>query len=285
MEWVETTGRTLEEAQDAALDQLGVDELDAEFEVLEEPKLGLFGRVRSEARVRARVRPSSPPAKDERRQRRRRPGAAEAPCAPESAPAPAERSSAVAPADTAGRAVAPAKTEHSRRAQAPSARRQGGQMDNDVTLTQQAEAASAFLAGLVSAIGGGSSKVEVHEIDDNTVEVAVVGDQLGLLIGPSGATLSAVQDLTRTAVQRSTGSRNGRIMVDVGGYREKRRSALERFTRQIAAQVVETGQRKILEPMQAADRKVVHDTVNTIEGVATLSEGEEPRRRVVIEPA
>ena len=158
-------------------------------------------------------------------------------------------------------------------------------MDNDVTLTQQAEAASAFLGGLVAAIGGASDKVEVREIDENTIEVAVLGDQLGLLIGPNGATLAAVQDLTRTAVQRSTGSRNGRIMVDVGGYREKRRSALERFTRQIASQVVETGQRKILEPMQAADRKVVHDTVNTIEGVMTASEGEEPRRRVVIEPA
>ena len=60
MEWVETTGRTLEEAKDAALDQLGVDEQDAEFEVLEEPKSGLFGRLRSEARVRARCGPPSP---------------------------------------------------------------------------------------------------------------------------------------------------------------------------------------------------------------------------------
>ncbi|MDP9403552.1 MAG: single-stranded DNA-binding protein [Actinomycetota bacterium] len=150
-------------------------------------------------------------------------------------------------------------------------------------LAQQAEAATEFLAGLVGAIAG-VGRVEVHEIDEHTVEVAVVGDGLGLLIGPSGATLAAVQDLTRTAVQRRTGGRNGRIMVDVGGYREKRRSALERFTREIASQVLETGQRKVLEPMQAADRKVVHDTVNSIDGVATASEGEEPRRRVVIQP-
>lgn len=279
MEWVETTGRSLEEAQDAALDQLGVDELDAEFEVLEEPKLGLFGRVRSEARVRARIRPNSPPAKDDRRQRRRRPGGAD------SGPADSgETTPAVAPA----RATKPArrpKTEQPPRVAQGSSGRRGGQMENDVSLTQQAEAAANFLGGLVDAVGGGTGTVEIHEIDENTVEVAVVGDQLGLLIGPNGATLAAVQDLTRTAVQRSTGSRNGRIMVDVGGYREKRRSALERFTRQIATQVVETGQRKILEPMQAADRKVVHDTVNSIEGVATVSEGEEPRRRVVIEPA
>lgn len=281
MEWVETTGRTLEEAQDAALDQLGVDELDAEFEVLEEPKLGLFGRVRSEARVRARVRPSSPPAKEDRRQRRRRPSEE----ASSSAASPEDDSAAVPPAQATTPPMEQPRTQTPRKAHVPSGRRQGVQMDNDVTLTQQADAAAAFLKGLVTAIGGGSEKVEVREIDENTVEVAVLGDQLGLLIGPNGATLAAVQDLTRTAVQRGTGSRNGRIMVDVGGYREKRRSALERFTRQIASQVVETGQRKILEPMHAADRKVVHDTVNTIEGVVTASEGEEPRRRVVIEPA
>src|SRR3954447_24203528 len=72
VEWVETTGRSIEEAKDAALDQLGVDEQDAEFEVIEDAKLGLFGRIRSEARVRARVRPTRPRAKDEGRERRRR---------------------------------------------------------------------------------------------------------------------------------------------------------------------------------------------------------------------
>src|SRR2546429_6920775 len=72
MEWVEVTGRTLEEAKEAALDQLGVDEQDAEFEVLEEPRAGLFGRLRSEARVRARVLPTAPRPKVERRERRKR---------------------------------------------------------------------------------------------------------------------------------------------------------------------------------------------------------------------
>ena len=72
MEWVETTGRTIEDAKEAALDELGVDESDAEFEVLEEARAGLFGRLRSEARVRARVRPTAPRAKEDRRDRRRR---------------------------------------------------------------------------------------------------------------------------------------------------------------------------------------------------------------------
>src|SRR5438309_6507642 len=74
MEWVEVTGRTVEEAKDAALDQLGVDESDAEFEILEEPRAGLFGRLRAEARVRARVSPTAPRPKLERRRRRRERG-------------------------------------------------------------------------------------------------------------------------------------------------------------------------------------------------------------------
>src|SRR2546421_11225819 len=72
MEWVETTGRSVEEAKEAALDRLGVGEDDAEFELLAEPKSGLFGRIRTEARVRARVRPTRPRPKDDRRERRRR---------------------------------------------------------------------------------------------------------------------------------------------------------------------------------------------------------------------
>src|SRR5580658_9412901 len=72
MEWVETTGKTVDEANEAALDELGVDETDAEFDVLAEPGIGLFGRLRSEARVRARVRPTAPRAKEDRRDRRRR---------------------------------------------------------------------------------------------------------------------------------------------------------------------------------------------------------------------
>ena len=73
MEWVETTGKTIEEAKEAALDQLGVDESEAEFEILEEAKNGLFGRVRREARVRARVEPTRPRPKADRRERRRKP--------------------------------------------------------------------------------------------------------------------------------------------------------------------------------------------------------------------
>ena len=156
-------------------------------------------------------------------------------------------------------------------------------MGEDVPIEQQAEVAKEFLTGLVERFGA-TATVEVRPIDEETIELAIVGDDLGLLIGPKGQTLGAVQELARTVVQRKTGGRNGRLLVDVGGYRQARREALERFTRQVADEVKASGRARGLEPMSPADRKVVHDTANGIDGVSTTSEGEEPRRRVVIVP-
>jgi spoIIIJ-associated protein len=277
MEWVETTGRTVEEAKDAALDQLGVDEEDAEFEVMEEPRHGLFGRLRTEARVRARVRPNRPRPKEDRRDRRRRNRATAR------TQTPGDDRPSDGPPDGPPAQPAPAPP---RQAPAPRAdlKPEGAKMDQDVPLSEQAEVATDFLEGLLAAFRA-EGEVAVHEVDDETVELAITGADLGLLIGPSGSTLTAIQEITRTVVQRQTGGRNGRLLVDVGGYRQKRKEALTRFTESVAAQVRETGVSKALEPMHAADRKVVHDTVNGLEGVRTTSEGEEPRRRVVISPS
>jgi spoIIIJ-associated protein len=156
-------------------------------------------------------------------------------------------------------------------------------MEESLTLEEQGEAAAQFVAGLVREFGL-RAEVGFSELDEDTVQVAAVGDDLGLLVGPRGATLAAVQDLARTFVQRQSENRTDRILVDVGGYREKRAAALRRFTEGIAAEVVESGTERALEPMSPADRKVVHDTVNEIDGVATRSEGTEPARFVVIQP-
>jgi spoIIIJ-associated protein len=153
----------------------------------------------------------------------------------------------------------------------------------DVALDEQGDVAREFLDGLVERMGL-EAGVAVAQPEDDTIELNLEGTDLGLLIGPKGATLLAIQDLTRTVVQRKTSAANGRIMVDVSGYRRKRKDALTRFSRQVAEEVRTTGTRRVLEPMSAADRKIVHDTVNDIEGVMTASEGEEPRRRVVIMP-
>lgn len=151
----------------------------------------------------------------------------------------------------------------------------------DQAVEREDEVATRFLSGLLDAFGL-TATVERRQLEEDTTEVAVQGEGLGLLIGQRGQTLMAVQELTRTVVQRSLPAGHGRIVVDVGGYRQARRAALERFTRSVADEVLANGVAKVLEPMPPADRKVVHDTVNAIPGVATLSEGEEPRRRVVI---
>jgi spoIIIJ-associated protein len=154
----------------------------------------------------------------------------------------------------------------------------------DIPIEEQAETAESFTRGLVEAFGARAS-VESRIEDEEFILVDVVGDNLGLLVGPRGATLSALEELVRTVVQRHTGGHGARINVDVGGYRAKRREALADFTRDLAGKVLESGREQALEPMSASDRKVVHDAVSEIDGVTTGSEGEEPRRRVVIRPA
>ena len=96
-----------------------------------------------------------------------------------------------------------------------------------------------------------------------------MGTDLGMLVGPRGTTLSALQDLTRAVVQRQCPSRTDRILVDVAGYREKRSAALKRFSVQIAEEVMSSGQEKALEAMSPADRKSVHDAINETAGVVT----------------
>ena len=152
------------------------------------------------------------------------------------------------------------------------------------TMDEQVAAAEDFLRGLLASFELDAT-VSARPIDSETIEAQVHGDALGVLIGPRGETLSALQELTRVAVQRELGSRTARLLVDVADYRRKRSAALERFAKDEAAKVRESGVARVLEPMLAPDRKVVHDTVNLIDGVESTSEGEEPQRRVVILPA
>ena len=157
-------------------------------------------------------------------------------------------------------------------------------MTSDMPTVDGGEVAETFVRGLLEAFGSPHT-ITRQDLGEDTQEIAVNGDGLGLLIGPGGQTLAAVQELTRTVVQRHASGHHGWIVVDVGGYRKLRRESLERFTRGVAAQVLETGVPRVLEAMPAADRKIIHDTANSLDGISTTSEGEEPRRRVVITPS
>lgn len=297
MEWVETTAKTVEEAKSLALDQLGVADEDAEFEIVEEPRPGLFGRLRGEARVRARVRPTQPRPKVDRRDRRRKPKSGAADRSPDdrSADAPdtpdATTGATADTADAADGGETPARRRSSnsrnrRSSSRPTTEAAPMTTDNDREAPDAAAVGAAavdFLTGLVTAFEA-SATVTLHEVDDE-MEVRVDGENLGLLVGPKGSTLLAIQDITRVASQRRLGDHQTRLRVDVAGYRVKRREALARFAEKIAAEVVETGDERVLEAMPSADRKVIHDTLSGRSDVVTRSEGEDPRRYVVVAPA
>jgi spoIIIJ-associated protein len=121
------------------------------------------------------------------------------------------------------------------------------------------------------------------DVEADRASVSIIGDGLGSLVGPGGATLEALQELTRLAVYRETGVRS-RLMLDVGGHRARRRSELAQLGRDAAERVLATGEPERLAPMTPFERKVVHDAVAPVDGVISESEGEEPERRVVVRP-
>lgn len=275
MEWVETTAATVEEAKDLALDQLGVADDDAEFEVIEEPKQGLFGRTRGEARVRARVRPKAPRAKTERRER----GSKSTP----------RRSSARPAGETTSHPRREATARPAREPRAPRERTPRAEQSRaDIPRADQphveastvSAVAITFLEGVLRAAGLAGSVVATVENDD--IDIQVTGDDLNVFVGQRGTTLMALQDLTRVVSQRRLGDHDTHLRVDIAKYRERRREALGRFALKVANEVLAGGEPRALEAMNSADRKIVHDTLAEMEGIATHSEGEDPHRRVVV---
>jgi spoIIIJ-associated protein len=121
------------------------------------------------------------------------------------------------------------------------------------------------------------------DVEGDRASVAVVGGQLKTLIGADGATLEALQELTRLAVAQSTGVRS-RLMLDIGGFRAKRRAELTSLAAAAAERVAQSSQPERLAPMNPFERKVVHDVIAGAAGVHSESEGEEPNRRVVVLP-
>ena len=307
MEWVETTGKTLDAAREAALDQLGVAADEAEFDVIEEPRPGLFGRVRGEARLRARVRPAQVRPKQERRRSKRsgststaseqQTGTAAPSSDKDAAPSRRSSSKGAAAADSgsdptgndapasdngAKRGAVPTTTDTSTETTQESTMSHDDRPESTVTPEEVGAAAVTFMEGLTSALGAtGTVDVRVEGIE---LDVTVTGSELGLLVGPGGRTLNAVQDLARVAAQRRLGDHETRLRVDVAGYRERREAALSVFARDVAEQVRASGTARSLEPMTSADRKVVHDVLNEEDGVSSRSVGDDPDRRIIVEP-
>lgn len=148
-------------------------------------------------------------------------------------------------------------------------------------LEQEGEIAADYVEGLLD-IADLDGDIDM-DVEGDRALVSVVGGTLDELVGPRGTVLEALQELTRLAVQRETGERT-RMMLDVGGYRARRREELTEVGQDAAEEVQQTGTPKRLTPMTAFERKIVHDAVAAA-GLRSESEGEEPDRRVVVYPA
>lgn len=310
MEWVETTGKTIDAAKESALDQLGVDAAEAEFETIEEPKSGLFGRTRGVARVRARVLPKAPRPKAERRRRAPKRGEGSSRGADgDGSKRPSQRKgsgsdgrgarsggSSAATEEAAGTSSSarrdsstdvPRGTSSGRRHDTERTRDQDTtdrgareQMDMD----EQQRVLEEFTTELATAMG--LDATASSEVEDNQLTVNLTGNGLGHLVGPRLVTLDAIQEIARNALQRHAAGREyAKVVVDVGGVRTRRRAALEEFVRDAADQVRDEDVDIVFDVMSSPDRKRVHDLVTEIDGVVSLSEGEDPRRRVVLRPA
>jgi len=148
------------------------------------------------------------------------------------------------------------------------------------SLEEEGEIAADYIEGLLD-IADLDGDIDMDVEGDRAV-VSVVGATLDELVGDDGEVLEALQELTRLAVHRRTGSR-ARLMLDVGGFRARRRTELAELGRSVAAEVSKTGEPKKLRAMSPFERKIIHDAV-ALAGLRSESEGEEPHRRVVVFP-
>jgi spoIIIJ-associated protein len=213
---VERSAASVEEALEAALEELGASEQEVDVEILQEPRGGFLGLGGQEAVVKVRLKAS------------------------------------------------------------------GEHVEDEEDLDEQADVAAEFVERLLDLLGvGGDAEPNLVE---GTMYVDVWGedgDGMGLLIGRHGQTLDALQEVVRSTVQRRLESRC-RVIVDVEDYRKRRRTQLASRAQGMAQRVKRTGRAERLEPMNAYERKIVHDAVTQVGGIETSSEGEDPDRRVVI---
>lgn len=216
MEKIEKTAATVEEALDAALEELGVSEQEADVDIVQEPKGGLLGLGSKEAVVRVSV-------------------------------------------------------------------KKADQELSEDELDEQADIATDFLQDLLDKMDL-DADVEPHFVD-GIMYVEIWGaegdDEMGILIGRHGSVLDGMQELVKVIVGHRTGTRC-RLVVDVEDYQKRRRSRLVSKAKDAAKRAQRSGRPEKLEPMNAFERKIVHDVISSIRGVESESEGEEPDRRVVV---
>jgi spoIIIJ-associated protein len=164
--------------------------------------------------------------------------------------------------------------------QAPEAEQEDQRSGADDLLVREGDIAGDYLEQLLDLLDyDGDIDLDVEA--SRAIVSIEGGEDLDKLVGTRGSVLEALQELTRLAVQQETGTRS-RLMLDVAGWRAGRREELRDLGRATAERVLSSGERVRLQPMTPFERKVVHDAVASVKGVHSESEGEDPKRRVVV---
>ena len=318
-EWVEVKAPTVEEAVKYGMESLEIENRDhVDVEVLKEPEKGFLGIGRSDAIVKVKPRPKPKRRRSRNRRGRGGSGKAEGDTQRGGQQQKSQRGgqkggdnrgktadggggsrggnrsggrsndrqqggSGGRGRNSGGRQGGDKRQSEKPKERAP--RQERRQETNEeatvVDSNEQAEVIGAFLEGLLDSFGLEGS-VETR-VDDDVVYADITGEQTEALIGQKAVILQAIHELAKTVVQRKTMS-GTRLRLDINGYAERRREALTIYAGRLAEQVIEDNEEVMLEPMNPADRKTVHDAVSEIDGVRSYSEGEDPRRSVVISP-
>ena len=269
---IEVKARTVDLAVEAAMQELGVtDREDVEVSVITEPVKGFLGMGGQDAVVRVKKRP----ARRRRNRKRREPVSS--------------GNTDNNPKNRQQDRPNTAKNGGGRTERRGSSTRSGGKhvrteskVADDrpsMTLEEQATVTGEFLEGLVSAFG--LEGTVTTRIEDDVIVADVEGDQTEAMVGVRGTVRSAIHELTRTVLQRYSQD-TARLRLDIAGYAERRRKALSIYAEQLIEQLTAEGGEIMLEPMSPADRKVIHDVAGEHPGVTSYSEGEPPRRYVVL---
>ncbi|MDX1468836.1 MAG: R3H domain-containing nucleic acid-binding protein [Acidimicrobiia bacterium] len=267
--YLDLKAKTSEVAIKAAMIEFGVTDLDElSVEVIQEPETGFLGRVTSPGVYRV----TKKAAKSRRSKQRRSKGANSR--SGETGKQPANRERTAKKSAKNGGGKGDNRPKRPKRAE-----RQVSDDRPEVSIEEQAAITKDFLEGLVEAYG--LEGTVSTSIEDDVIIADVSGEQTEALVGIRGSVRSAIHELTRTVLQRYAND-SARLRLDIAGYGERRRQALAIYGEQLIEQLKSEGGEIMLEPMSPADRKVIHDVASAHEGVTSYSEGEPPRRYVVL---
>ena len=268
---IEVRAKTVDLAVEAAMQELGVTERDQlAVEVIQEPEKGFLGIGGQDAVVRVKRRKSRRRRNDRKKESRGQTTDR------------GSRQRGQAPAKNGGGKPGGQRNQTQNKGRHMSQRENREPKVDDrpeISVEEQADIARRFLEGLVDSYG--LEGTVTTKIEDDVIVADVDGEQTEALVGVRGSVRSAIHELTRTVMQRYAHD-TARLRLDIAGYAERRRQALTIYAERLIDQLLAEGGEIMLEPMSPADRKVIHDAAAARDGVNSYSEGETPRRYVVL---